>query len=99
MATTGVTPYATQGTTDTGSTSKAAAKAATDVQSTFLSLLTTELKAQDPTSAMDSTTMVNQMIALNQLNQVIAIREMVQAASKTTTTDSNSQNNSSTGSK
>lgn len=96
MAVTGVTSNAT---TDTGSTSKAAAQSATDVQSTFLSLLTTELKCQDPTSAMDSTTMVNQMIALNQLNQVIAIRELVQAAGKSTSTNSNSQNNSSTGSK
>jgi flagellar basal-body rod modification protein FlgD len=47
------------------------------VDTTFLKLLVTELKTQDPTSPMDSTQMVSQMIGLNQLNQLIAIREIM----------------------
>ena len=46
---------------------------ATSLQSTFLNLLVTELQNQDPTSPVDPTQMVGQMVSLNQLNQLIAI--------------------------
>jgi flagellar basal-body rod modification protein FlgD len=49
-----------------------------DIDVTFLNLLITELKSQDPTAPMDSTQMVGQMVALNQLDQLIGIRQLLQ---------------------
>src|SRR5690349_13400552 len=49
--------------------------AADDAQSTFISLLVTELKAQDPTQPMDPTQMVAQMFSMNQLQQLISINQ------------------------
>ncbi len=50
---------------------------ATDIGSTFLNLLATELQNQDPTAPVDSTAMVGQMISLNQLDQLISINQTV----------------------
>jgi flagellar basal-body rod modification protein FlgD len=50
---------------------------ATSIGSTFLNLLATELKNQDPTAPIDSTAMVGQMISLNQLDQLISINQTV----------------------
>jgi flagellar basal-body rod modification protein FlgD len=50
---------------------------ATDIGSTFLNLLATELQNQDPTAPVDSTAMVGQMISLNQLDQLISINQSV----------------------
>jgi flagellar basal-body rod modification protein FlgD len=47
----------------------------TNLGSTFLNLLSTELRNQDPTAPVDSTAMVGQMISLNQLDQLIAINQ------------------------
>lgn len=47
----------------------------TSLGSTFLNLLTQELKNQDPTAPMDATAMVGQMISLNQLDQLISINQ------------------------
>ncbi|MGA8731841.1 MAG: flagellar hook capping FlgD N-terminal domain-containing protein [Terracidiphilus sp.] len=47
----------------------------TDLQSTFLNLLVTELQNQDPTSPVDPTEMVSQMVSLNQLDQLISINQ------------------------
>lgn len=44
---------------------------------TFLKLLTQELQNQDPTSPMDSTQMVGQMISLNQLDQIASINQLL----------------------
>jgi flagellar basal-body rod modification protein FlgD len=62
----------TTGTTDaTGGSSTISSSGNLDsMSSTFLSLLTTELKYQDPTSPLDSTAMVGQMVAINQLTQL-----------------------------
>jgi flagellar basal-body rod modification protein FlgD len=49
----------------------------TDIGSTFLNLLATELQNQDPTAPVDSTAMVGQMISLNQLDQLISINQTV----------------------
>ncbi len=46
-----------------------------DLQSTFLNLLVTELQNQDPTSPVDPTEMVSQMVSLNQLDQLISINQ------------------------
>jgi flagellar basal-body rod modification protein FlgD len=44
-----------------------------DTQSMFLTLLTTELKTQDPTAPQDPTQMVDQLVQFNSLNQLISI--------------------------
>ena len=48
--------------------------------STFLNLLVQELQNQDPTSPMDPTAMVGQMISLNQLSQLISINSALTPA-------------------
>ena len=58
---------------------------AQDAQSTFLNLLVTELKAQDPTSPMDPTQMVAQMLSMNQLDQLIQINQTLQTGLSSTT--------------
>jgi len=55
-------------------------QSANDTESTFLSLLVTELKSQDPTSPMDPTQMVGQMLSMNQLNELISINQTLQTA-------------------
>ena len=44
----------------------------------FLQLLVAQLKTQDPTSPMDPTQMVGQMLSMNQLNELIQIRQLMQ---------------------
>ena len=61
----------TTGTTSTGSGSLSVGNLGT----TFLGLLAQELQNQDPTSPMDPTAMVGQMISLNQLDQLISINQ------------------------
>jgi len=53
---------------------------ANDATATFIQLLVTELKAQDPTSPMDPTTMVGQMFSMNQLQQLIDINQTLSSA-------------------
>jgi hypothetical protein len=60
----------------TGSSSDAASQA----ESTFISLLVTELQSQDPTQPMDPTTMVGQMFSMNQLEQLININQTLSTA-------------------
>ena len=61
----------------------------TDTQSMFLTLLTTELKTQDPTAPQDPTQMVDQLVQFNSLNQLISINgsmnTLVSDATPTTT--------------
>ncbi|HME31684.1 MAG TPA: flagellar hook capping FlgD N-terminal domain-containing protein [Terriglobales bacterium] len=83
----------TQATTSTGSTGTAGTDSSgvvglsstESIDTTFLNLLVTELKTQDPTSPMDPTAMVGQMVSLNQLDQLIGIRELLTPAQTSTT--------------
>lgn len=61
-----------------------------NLDSTFLNLLITELKSQDPTAPMDATQMVGQMVSLNQLDQLIGIHQLLQTSLLGTTTAGNS---------
>ena len=61
-----------------------------DLQSTFLSLLVTELQNQDPTQPVDPTQMVSEMISLNQLDQLININQTLSALTGTANTSSGS---------
>lgn len=65
------------------------------VGSTFLNLLVQELQNQDPTSPMDSTTMVGQMISLNQLDQLMSINQDLSGSSTSSASGSSSGTTSS----
>ena len=60
-----------------GTTSSSSDPLGGDMDTTFMQLLTTELTTQDPTSPMDASTMVSQMVSLNQLDQLIAIHQLM----------------------
>jgi flagellar hook assembly protein FlgD len=62
---------------------------ATDYASTFMKLLATELQSQDPTQTVDPTTMVTQMVQINQLSDVAGIYSILQGGSATSGTTSN----------
>jgi len=60
-------------------------------ESTFLTLLVSQLKNQDPLNPTDSTTFVTQLAQFSELEQVIGIKgdtDAIAKANQTTTTDS-----------
>jgi flagellar hook assembly protein FlgD len=65
---------------------------AADYTSMFMQLLSTELQSQDPTQTMDPTTMVTQMVQINQLNDVAGIYSILQGAGATASTPSATAN-------
>ena len=76
----------TSGTTGTSSSSTSSQTSISSLGATFLGLLTSELKNQDPTAPVDSTAMVGQMISLNQLDQIASINQLLTTTLGTTTT-------------
>ena len=65
----------------TGATgASGSSNSAGDAQSTFISLLVTELQAQDPTQPMSPDQMVAQMFSMNQLEQLISINQTLSSA-------------------
>jgi flagellar basal-body rod modification protein FlgD len=73
-------------TAQTASTSSSTSSSGTGLTSstagtTFLNLLVKELQNQDPDSPVDSTSMVGQMISLNQLDQLISINQALTGTS------------------
>lgn len=81
------TPHAADATT-TGSTSSSTSTA-TDYTQTFMQLLATELQSQDPTQTMDPTTMVTQMVQINQLSDVAGIYSILQGGGTANAATSN----------
>jgi flagellar basal-body rod modification protein FlgD len=71
--------------TSTGS-STSSSDATGGLGTTFLSLLAQELQNQDPTAPVDPTAMVGQMISLNQLEQLIGIKQAINGATTSGTT-------------
>jgi len=65
---------------------QASTQVANGTNNTFLTLLVTELKSQDPTAPMDANQMVAQMLSMNQLNQLISINQTLQNAFGTIST-------------
>ena len=59
-------------------TSAVASSTALGNETTFLQLLVAQIKNQDPTQPMDSTTFVTQLAQFSQLEQLIGIRQDVQ---------------------
>lgn len=82
----------TNSASSTGSANSLANQAANQAESTFISLLVTELQSQDPTQPMDPTDMVSQMFSMNQLEQLININQTLSAAFPMTTASSSSAN-------
>lgn len=62
------------------STTGSSTTTATDYASTFMQLLATELQSQDPTQTVDPTTMVTQMVQINQLSDVAGIYSILQGS-------------------
>jgi len=46
---------------------------------TFMTLLMTQLKSQDPMSPMDTNSFVSQLVEFNTLDQITAIRQLVES--------------------
>jgi flagellar basal-body rod modification protein FlgD len=55
---------------------------AKDTSANYLQLLIAELQAQDPTSPLDPNQMTAQIVSLNQLDQLIQIRSLLQGVAK-----------------
>ncbi len=79
---------ASSGSSSSTTSSTGAGLASTTTGTTFLSLLVDELQNQDPTSPMDSTAMVGQMISLNQLDQLVSINSELGGSSTSTSSSS-----------
>lgn len=54
-----------------------------DSTTMFITLLTAELKAQDPISPLDPNQMVQQIVSLSQLDQLIQIHNLLQPPAAT----------------
>jgi flagellar basal-body rod modification protein FlgD len=83
-------PSAASGTGNTSGSSGGTfnGTSASDLQSTFLNLLVTELQNQDPTQPVDPTQMVSQMVSLNQLDQLISINQALTTMTGSSTSPS-----------
>lgn len=57
---------------------------ATGIQTMFMQLLLTQLQNQDPLSPMDPSTLVNQLVGVNTLDQVSQINQLLQSNSANT---------------
>jgi flagellar basal-body rod modification protein FlgD len=79
----------------TGSSSSSSSTSSSSLQQTFLNLLVTELQNQDPTQPVDPTTMVGQMVSLNELDQLISINQTLQNMSSTGSSSTGSGSSSS----
>ena len=60
---------------DSGSSSNSTSPSSTISANDFLTLLVTEMKNQDPTSANDPNQYINQLVSVNSLQQLIQINE------------------------
>lgn len=63
---------------NSSSNSSGANSTAQDYNSMYMQLLSTELQSQDPTQSVDPTTMVTQMVQINELSDVAGIYSMLQ---------------------
>ena len=63
------------------SSSGAASSSSTISANDFLTLLVTEMKNQDPTSATDPNQYINQLVSVNSLEQLIQINQTLSGAS------------------
>lgn len=94
----------TQGSTDNTSSQSGSASDPLANESTFLTLLVSQLQNQDPASPMDGTTFVTQLAQFSDLEQNLAMRQDLDAmslkydgSSSTSSTSSTSSDDSTTG--
>ncbi len=78
---TSTTQTGSTGSTDSTGSASSSDPLADSSSDLFLQLLVAQLKTQDPTSPMDPTQMVGQMLSMNQLNELIQIRQLLQTTS------------------
>ena len=67
-------------------TTSSTSSSSSEYSTMFMKLLTTELKSQDPTQAMDPTTMVTQMVQINQLGEISGIYSLLKQKYSSTST-------------
>jgi flagellar basal-body rod modification protein FlgD len=94
----------TQGSTNNSSSQTGSASDPLANESTFLTLLVSQLKNQDPASPMDGTTFVTQLAQFSDLEQNLAMRQDLDVmslkyagTSSTSSADSTNPDNSTTG--
>lgn len=80
----------TASTNSASSTTSSSSSSSTITSNDFLTLLVTELKNQDPTASTDPNEYVNQLIAVNSLEQLININSTLTSAVGESTTSSSS---------
>lgn len=85
-ATAPTTASSASSTSSSSAASNTLGTSSSSLQSTFLNLLVTELQNQDPTSPVDPTAMVGQMVSLNQLDQLMSINQTLDSMSAGATT-------------
>jgi flagellar basal-body rod modification protein FlgD len=79
---TALNPLATSQSSSSSSADSTANIAATDTlgnENTFLQLLVAQIKNQDPTAPVDSSTFLTQLAEFSQLEQLVGIRQDVSA--------------------
>ena len=76
---------AINGSSGAAGTSANASQQLTGNLNTFLTLLTTQLQAQDPLNPMDPSQMVDQLTQINSLQQLIQIQSDLQSMMGTST--------------
>lgn len=84
---TAINPLASSQSSSSNSNDSTAAIAATDTlgnENTFLQLLVAQIKNQDPTAPVDSSTFLTQLAEFSQLEQLVGIRQDVSALDPTT---------------
>jgi flagellar basal-body rod modification protein FlgD len=98
------TTTSTQGSTNNTSSQSSSASDPLANESTFLTLLVSQLKNQDPASPMDGTTFVTQLAQFSDLEQNLAMRQDLDAmslkyagTSSTNSASSTSSDDSTTG--
>jgi flagellar basal-body rod modification protein FlgD len=75
---------------DSSGADSTASSSSTISANDFLTLLVTEMKNQDPTSATDPNQYINQLVSVNSLQQLIQINQTLSGAMNTGTTSSSS---------
>ncbi|MCP1118752.1 flagellar hook assembly protein FlgD [Robbsia andropogonis] len=80
----GAAPVATGGATATSAEGKAlgAGKTGEDLQNTFMRLLVTEMKNQDPTNPMDSSQMTSQLAQINTVSGIAGLNATMTSLAK-----------------
>lgn len=75
---------------NTATKSSSKTNAATDTNDMFMKLLVAQLKSQDPTSPMDPTQFVGQLVQFNSLSELVKIRQLIDPSTQATSNNASS---------